>query len=773
LHSVDLEGATLGDVPRELLGRDCLQNLRAHFQDLHPGAEEITRVKFMILGNGRIGKTQICHRLRGEDYNLDEGSTHGVRISAAELPPTVPDGRATPLKIWDFGGQDIYLGTHALFLKTRALFPVVWTPEAETREEYEHGGLTFRNYPLDYWTQYVAQMAGTDSPLVLIQNQVDGPSDRPRRAPAAPDLLDRFAWCREVAYSAKTRNGHPSLIDALQQAAAYLRESQGPVRVGSGRAEVQRRLEAIQQEAQAAREAGRPDPEQGWITRAHFADICDEVGNVSSPDHLLDYLHQIGTVFYRQDFFHDRIIIDQQWALDAIYAVFERGSGVYKYLRDVRRGRFTRYELAAHLWDRLGHEEAEQRLFLSMMQSCGICFHLRGDEADKEPEYVAPDLLPERDRVEKTFTVMWDEEAETAEAAFTYDVLPPGLLRHLMSHFGQKAGLRADYWADGFQFYDAAREARARIEQVHQEGEGTRSWAGRIEIRTQARAPGRGDADGLLAQLVKLVDKVQERLGVTTATFDMPQRGIVDRLIRPGQLRHDQRLADAVRRRETIQAAREHEREGSGGTQRDGMEGLSPDYEPQGHAYYVSYAWGGNATKEDRRREAVVDALCEKAERQGIQIIRDKDFMSQGDSITRFMQQIAEGQRVYVVLSQKYLRSPFCMFELHEIYRECSRRDNKLGRRDDEFRRCVRVITLPNTDIFDPFDRIAHARRWRDERDRLAALIRDCGVDVTGEDATRRVRLMTRFTNDTADILALVADTLNPTSVADIEYVAF
>jgi len=158
--------------------------------------------------------------------------------------------------------------------------------------------------------------------------------------------------------------------------------------------------------------------------------------------------------------------------------------------------------------------------------------------------------------------------------------------------------------------------------------------------------------------------------------------------------------------------------------------------------------------------------LCEKAKRQGIEIIRDKDFMSQGDSITRFMQQIAEGQRVYVVLSQKYLRSPFCMFELHEIYREC-------GQRDDEFQRRVRVITLPDADIFDPLARVAHAQRWRKERDRLDALVRNCGVDVAGEDATRRVRLMTRFANYTADILALVADTLNPTAVDDIEDIAF
>ena len=37
---------------------NCLHRLRAHFTNLAGGAEAITDVKFMILGNGRTGKTQ-------------------------------------------------------------------------------------------------------------------------------------------------------------------------------------------------------------------------------------------------------------------------------------------------------------------------------------------------------------------------------------------------------------------------------------------------------------------------------------------------------------------------------------------------------------------------------------------------------------------------------------------------------------------------------------------------------------------------------------------
>ena len=92
---------------------------------------------------------------------------------------------------------------------------------------------------------------------------------------------------------------------------------------------------------------------------------------------LLDYLHQTGTVFYDPGLFHGHIVVDQQWALDAIYSVFERGSGVFKHIRDRRKGRFTASELALLLWDKAGHDEAAQALFISMMRSCSICFELR------------------------------------------------------------------------------------------------------------------------------------------------------------------------------------------------------------------------------------------------------------------------------------------------------------------------------------------------------------------------------------------------------------
>jgi internalin A len=117
----------------------------------------------MVLGNGRIGKTQICRRLRQDGFDETVASTHGVLVTSAALKPS-KNAVASRLQIWDFGGQDIYHGTHALFLRSRAIFMLVWIPETENADEYRHDGITFRNQPLPYWVEYVRQFGGTKSP---------------------------------------------------------------------------------------------------------------------------------------------------------------------------------------------------------------------------------------------------------------------------------------------------------------------------------------------------------------------------------------------------------------------------------------------------------------------------------------------------------------------------------------------------------------------------------------------------------------------------------
>jgi internalin A len=53
-----------------------------------------------------------------------------------------------PLNLWDFGGQDIYHGSHTLFLNGHAIFLILWTPESEHQSTYQEGSLSLRHRPL-------------------------------------------------------------------------------------------------------------------------------------------------------------------------------------------------------------------------------------------------------------------------------------------------------------------------------------------------------------------------------------------------------------------------------------------------------------------------------------------------------------------------------------------------------------------------------------------------------------------------------------------------
>ena len=72
LRELILYEAALPGVPKEVLseslGDSCLERLRAHYRDLKGGESEITDFKLMLLGNGRVGKTQICRRLQDQEY---------------------------------------------------------------------------------------------------------------------------------------------------------------------------------------------------------------------------------------------------------------------------------------------------------------------------------------------------------------------------------------------------------------------------------------------------------------------------------------------------------------------------------------------------------------------------------------------------------------------------------------------------------------------------------------------------------------------------------
>jgi internalin A len=321
LRELIIHHASIPGIPAEVLSNsfnsNCLEDFRAHLVDAESGSEEVREAKLLVLGNGRVGKTQICRQLRRLPYDETVPSTHGITVTAE---PWVGSSSGEVLNIWDFGGQDIYHGTHTLFMKTSAVFVIVWHPEFETAGDQSADGILFRNYPLPYWLAYVRTLGRKDCPVLVVHTRCDRPEQEVLRLPA-DDAALTFPSLKPCWYSAKHKRGHEALEDALRDAIQYLRNRDGIATIGIGRAKVIRQLKTWRNEDQA-----RPTGERRHrtLSEEEFHTLCEHTGGVWSPDRLLAYLHNLGLVFYQPHLFDNRIILDQSWALDAVYAVFDR-----------------------------------------------------------------------------------------------------------------------------------------------------------------------------------------------------------------------------------------------------------------------------------------------------------------------------------------------------------------------------------------------------------------------------------------------------------------
>ncbi|MCZ8242022.1 MAG: HEAT repeat domain-containing protein [Microcystis sp. LE19-131.1A] len=127
-----------------------------------------------------------------------------------------------------------------------------------------------------------------------------------------------------------------------------------------------------------------------------------------------------------------------------------------------------------------------------------------------------------------------------------------------------------------------------------------------------------------------------------------------------------------------------------------------PLSQPMNQQVYISYNW-----QEDSNEMAnqLVQAFAAK----GIEIIRDKTHTTYKDSIKNFMQQIGQGKCVVAVISDRYLKSENCMFELVEI-----------ARNGDFYQRIFPII-LPDARIHKDFERIDYLKYWEDEKAKLQA----------------------------------------------------
>ena len=469
--------------------------------------------KLLLMGDGRVGKTTLAKRFQWEE--LDEAQrearpelkpdryeapTHKVwfshwptglslpkdelealegraKTAKVELPKTADGHLAGGVRVWDFGGQEIYHHTHRIFAGEGSIFLLVWredrpapgpAPEGVPADEWEEWN---RQRPLDYWLDYIYSMRKEAKVALVCTNCPDRMERKPDwrvRAPKHAKLELPSFFVDTLEEGCGQHTGYQRLVRWVREACGAEAKRIGILapRFYKETSDLVSRWLVENERARQADEPGRHllCPWADWAKgvragyhgyRNHEAlELADE--DVAA---ITDYLHQAGHLFLIRHENHRAVLVDQEWAAGLIYELL-RFEGSLR--RQVKRngGWFYRETLEEDLrWGTL--ETMQRERLLAYMEECQVIMRIgqSGWQREGKVVFLASDkwLLPEykgvEARVDEQMKAVHAQPGMAVLAKFEFGKLRLNEFdfRSLQAFLARSFGTQALYFRNGFQ----------------------------------------------------------------------------------------------------------------------------------------------------------------------------------------------------------------------------------------------------------------------------------------------------------------------------------
>ena len=398
--SINVKNCPLEYPPLSLVEQGNKAILR-YFADLEQqGIAKLNEAKLIIVGEPGAGKTSLMKKLIDPHYSIpqEEPATLGIQVCEGwQFPHPQQADAIFSANIWDFGGQQIQYMTHQFFLTAGAVYILV---SANDRKE------TTANFP--YWFKIIHLLGEENnvfSPILVVQNDKNGQFIHP---------FDEMFY----------RQRYPELL--IQQCKVNLSSSSSAFAFLCE--EIQKLLTSLPHvnDARPARwedirsELRRLTQEKNHISFAEYAVICNKhaVTDTQSQLNLSYYLHKLGSIlhFATDPVLRDFIILNPQWAVDAVYSVLED-----KEIYD--NGGYFRLTKLEQIWAGK-YDPIEQSKLLNLMkkQNFEICYEVEC----AHNLFIAPQLLSD---LQPYFT--W-ECKDNLKFRFQYKFMPEGIITRLI-----------------------------------------------------------------------------------------------------------------------------------------------------------------------------------------------------------------------------------------------------------------------------------------------------------------------------------------------------
>ncbi|MEH2468140.1 leucine-rich repeat domain-containing protein [Nostoc sp.] len=675
LQSLYLSSNPLESPPPEIITKGLRAILDFCRQQLEQKTDLLYEAKLLILGEGGAGKTTLAKKIQNPNYKLqkDETSTEGIDVIQWKFPFK---GKEFQVNIWDFGGQEIYHATHQFFITKRSFYTVV----ADTRKE---------DTDFYYWLN-VVKLLSDDSPLLIVKNE----KQERKREINERELRSEFTNFKEtLTTNLATDRGLREILNKIQHYISNLPHV--GIKLPKTWIKVREALESDLHE---------------YITLEKYLNICQEHGFTKHNDklQLSGYLHDLGVCLHFQDddLLRKTVILKPTWGTDAVYKVLDNPQVIENL------GQFDRNDLA-NIWHEDKYADMQPEL-LSLMMKFKLCYEIPSCPGT----YIAPQLLSTNQP-----DLNWDK-SNNLILRYTYTFMPKGILTRFIVETHPWIEQQKLVWKSGVVLNKD--QTRAEIIENYNQRE--------IKIRVAGNR-----TKELMAVITYELEKIHnsyERLQYKTLVpcncekcegsqtpYSYPLNELRDFLDHSAyliqcrksfQMVNVRRLIDDVMFQsdrpdkelnpQVAQLQNELERK------RD--ESLTHRLQDSNQKQvFISYTW------RDKESKTLVEKIEQAFEAKGIKIIRDSNEIGYKERFKEFMQRLSRGRCVILVISDQYLKSENCMYELVEI--------SKNGNLYQQ----IFPIILADANIFNPIERIKYIEYWEEKIKELNAALKKVDAD--------------------------------------------
>jgi len=656
-----LHGAGL-ELPPEILGSEDENVAEAVFAHLQGRRKAFHEVKVILIGNGRAGKSSLAKKLVKGEFDPREKTTEGIdfwQLTEFKFEPVGEKGITSKaiLNIWDFAGQDLYHNTHRLFYDSKAVFLLCETcsgdgsdPETDENQENKDRRFWDEQHTASYWLSQIKALTGMKdeeigSRILFIRTKIDrDDEDGEGRGQKIQEFKNRRKKLLNekigmIEFSASTGAG-------LEDLKKWLAKSVSQVLGKKGRREIQENAlevkKALQKLPANTRILSRKDFDQ--LVR----EKCPGLEYANQPGILLELFHRSGVLYANQEHLPDDLILDQKWAIEKIYTPFNQDN--WAYLKGAE-GYFRFGELKGWGWEDL--EEKQQTTLLNLMKACGMAISLGGTGVKREEEFLITralkriEIRPSRKNGKSSLEII--DEEEKGKLNQIVNELESQETQHIEKISRDKAlgllgkvaalwGRRAELWLWGGQFESYRLEGPdvpvQRTVLRFQWVPCTDAEDGAVD--NQPGADGRMDPGDYFGSLWI------QRFG--------PDESFQEAFVN-----------------ETLNALKGKKGSGKG----PGLGDFAA--ESKKSCIEVGISYSGQIDPGEKYQQELVDSLKKELREYGFEVFEYKEEQdlpesSRESSRKGFMDSLVIRDVVLAILSEKYLKSPWCMYELFRLH---------------------------------------------------------------------------------------------------------